>query len=174
MEQDGLGALIEAARKGGTLEADRLIQAVWPRAFRIGYSILRDHELAEDAAQEACAILFREIRRLRSTEAFGVWFYRIVVRQAMALERRRTTCEEVPEAAVADSDAELTRIDVAKALAQLSPPQRTCIALHVYAQMNSREIAAVLEMPDSSVRFHIMRGKQTLRKIVKSDRSGAA
>lgn len=174
MEQEALGALVRAAQAGGSTEADRLIEAVWPRAFRIAHSVLRDHALAEDAAQEACAILFREVRRLRSAGAFGVWFYRIVVREAMALERRRKSYEELPDVASPNTDAALMRIDVATSLAALTIAQRTCIALHFYAEMNSREIASILGMPDSSVRFHIMIGKRALRKMLESEGTGAA
>jgi RNA polymerase sigma-70 factor (ECF subfamily) len=174
VEQDGLSALVAAAQTGGSGEADRLIEAVWPRAFRIAYSVLHDHSLAEDAAQEACAIVFREVRRLRSAAAFGVWFYRIVVRETAELERRRSRCSELPDTATTEPEPALMRIDVANALAALSAAQRTCIALHFYAEMNSREIAAVLGIPDSSVRFHIMKGKQLLRKALESERTGAA
>lgn len=176
--------LIERARKGGAPEADALIRVVWPRAYRIAVSIVNDVSLAEDAAQEACAILFRSIRQLRSIEAFGVWFYRIVVRQAAAIGRwnARTTVSEDQSRATA-LDSSLLRIDVQHALSTLTPAQRIAIALYYYAELNSNEIAATLGMPDSSVRFHIMRAKRSLEKALrdqveetstKASRSGVA
>jgi RNA polymerase sigma-70 factor (ECF subfamily) len=160
--------LVERARKGGAAEADDLIRAVWPRAYRIAVSIVNDASLAEDAAQEACAILFRSIRRLRSIEAFGVWFYRIVVRQAAAIATWNSRVA-VPEAQGGASDLSLSvlRIDVLHALDTLAPAQRVAIALYYYAELNSREIAATLGMPDSSVRFHIMLAKRSLEKALK-------
>lgn len=163
MEHD----LIAAAIDGGVAEADALLRAVWPRAYRIAFSVLRNRMLAEDAAQEACAVLFRSIGKLRCAQAFGVWFYRIVVRQAVALEKRNAHPQPEPLCSGgSDLDASLLRIDVAKALAALSPPQRIAIALHYYAEMNSREIAQVLAIPDSSVRFHIMRAKRALEQTL--------
>lgn len=160
--------LIERARKGGAHEADDLIRAVWPRAYRIAVSIVNDASLAEDAAQEACAILFRSIRRLRSIEAFGVWFYRIVVRQAVAIGKwnsRLATSET--ESSRSDLDSSLLRIDVQHALNTLTSAQRIAIALYYYAELNSHEIATALGMPDSSVRFHIMLAKRSLEKALR-------
>jgi RNA polymerase sigma factor (sigma-70 family) len=112
-------------------------------------------------------VLFRSIGKLRCAQAFSVWFYRIVVRQAVALEKRDARVEpQVLLGSGSDLDASLLRIDVAKALATLSAPQRIAIALHYYAEMNSREIAEVLAIPDSSVRFHIMRAKRALEQTL--------
>ena len=38
---------------------------------------------AEDVAQEACVAAYRTIASLRAAEAFGSWFYRIVVNEAL-------------------------------------------------------------------------------------------
>lgn len=159
--------VIESAMNGGAAEADDLICVVWPRAYRIAFSIVRNHTLAEDVAQEACAILFRSIGRLRSIEAFGVWFYRIVVRQAVAAEKRNAQPAWEPQFnSHEDLDVALTRIDVVNALATLTPAQRVVIALNYYAEMNSREIADVLGIADSSVRFQAMRAKRALQKAL--------
>ncbi len=167
-EQPVSAALVEAAINGGTPEADELIRVVWPRAYRLAFSVVRDRTLAEDAAQEACAVLFRSIRGLRCVDAFAVWFYRIAVRQALAVERRNASAAVEPDG-TSDSALEesLLRLDVCNALAVLTPQQRIAIALYYYAEMNSREIAQVLGIQDSSVRFHLMRAKRSLEKSLR-------
>jgi RNA polymerase sigma-70 factor (ECF subfamily) len=149
-------------------ETDRLIASLWPHAYRIALSIVRDRGLAEDAAQEACAVVYREARRLRAPEAFGVWFYRIVVRRAMAIRKRESSFQKtfaIEEHASVSSDDEL-RMDVSRALAQLTPRQRAIVALRYYAQMSSREIGTILGIPDSTVRFHIMKSKALLEGLL--------
>lgn len=161
--------LVEAARSGGTSEVAGLVEAAWPYAYRISLSILHDRILAEDAAQEACAILFQHIKQLRATEAFRVWFYRIVVREALAVRRVSDSIASEPEPlSSAPLDDALARIDIIHALMKLPAPQRICIALNVCGEMNSREIGAVLGIPDSTVRFHIMRAKRMLEKSLKA------
>jgi DNA-directed RNA polymerase specialized sigma24 family protein len=63
------GAMVERARLGGS-ELDSLIAAIWPEAFRVAFGILRDRGLAEDAAQEACATIARDLLALKRVDAF--------------------------------------------------------------------------------------------------------
>jgi RNA polymerase sigma-70 factor (ECF subfamily) len=160
--------LIDAARSGKPQDADALIEAVWPHAFRIAMSIVRERTAAEDAAQEACARAYLAIPQLRYTEAFGVWFYRIVVREANAVRRRMPATSELEDVQPGgrEIDASVARVDVRNALHRLSRAQRTVVVLHYYAGLNSREIASVMRIPDSSVRFHLMRAKRALEKML--------
>jgi len=43
--------LVEAAQKGGSLEVERPLEAIWPDAYRLAYSVLGVRPAAEDAAQ---------------------------------------------------------------------------------------------------------------------------
>lgn len=157
--------LIDAARRGRRPDIEALIEAVWGDAFRIALSVVRDRTLAEDAAQEACAILFRSIRTLRSREAFRAWFFRIVMREALRLERKAAPLYEICEDAGGLNGAEI-RADVRDALFRLPQRQRAALVLHYYADLTSPQIAAILAIPDSSVRFHIMRAKRSLYKML--------
>lgn len=160
-------SLIAGARDGDAADVDRLIEMIWPQAFRIALSMLSDRSMAQDAAQETCAIVFANIRRLRSIEAFGTWLYRIVMREAMAIERRSRPARIVGELKQAfAADETVLRIDVLAALARLTPIQRACVSLYYYAGLNSREVAAILDIPDSSVRFHIMNAKKHLERLL--------
>ncbi len=148
-------------------EVDRFIRAIWPQAYRIAFSVLRDHGLAEDAAQEACAIL-DAIPKLRASRAFNVWLYRIVVRTAFSIGEKQRRSERVAlEKAESIEPAEsLVRIDVMRALDRLTPRQRAVVALHYYAEMSSREIAKALAIPDSTVRFHVMNARKILEPLL--------
>jgi RNA polymerase sigma-70 factor, ECF subfamily len=154
---------VRLSQNANDVEADRLIAELWPHAYRIALSVVRNRGLAEDAAQEACAVVFREARNLRAPEAFNVWFYRIVVRRAMAIRKKEASFahgyDERSNIAAVDSEL---KMDVLRALARLTPRQRAIVALHYYARMNSREIGAILGIPDSTVRFHIMKTKRLL------------
>jgi RNA polymerase sigma factor (sigma-70 family) len=166
-------AAIEAAR-GGDMEAlERLIAVAWPHAFRIALSILHHPMSAEDAAQDACARVVGKIGELRSPGAFGIWFYRVVVREALAHVRRRTPHEPL-DAADVPSASSLTdvvvRIDVLSALAALQLRQRAVVALHYYADLNSREIAAVLGVPDGTVRYLLSLARKRLEAALDAHR----
>lgn len=166
-------AAIEAARAGHRGAADRLVAQTWPHAYRIAYSLLRDRELAQDAAQEACAAIFTKISHLRSADAFRVWVYRIVVREATRLERKRALCQALglAPAPVEGIDVSMLRADVRCALGKLSRQQRAVVVLRYYAGMNSREISKVLGIPAGSVRFHLVGARRALERLLGEPRS---
>ncbi|GAC1388488.1 MAG: RNA polymerase sigma factor [Vulcanimicrobiaceae bacterium] len=154
---------VEAARLGTQEAIEQLIRTVWPDAFRIALSITGDRHLAEDAAQEACALLFRSIRKLRSVDAFKVWFFRIVMREARKLQRKNVAEEYCRDRTLSlDLSQTITNLDLHSALSKLPAEQQTAVLLHFYADLNSREIAKVLGIPDSTVRFHLMRARRSL------------
>ncbi|MDQ2864809.1 MAG: sigma-70 family RNA polymerase sigma factor [Candidatus Eremiobacteraeota bacterium] len=165
-------ALVGAARDGSPAAIETLLRLVWPHAFRIAFSIVRDRCIAEDAAQEACARAFAAIATLRSDPAFGVWFYRIVVREAFAQNRNRDSCAPVGDVPPSASPftSSVVRLDVLNALGKLSPRQRATVALHYYARLNSFEIAGVLGIADSSVRFHLACARRRLEFLLEEHR----
>lgn len=166
---DAHAKTIVAAQAGDAAALEALLVIIWPHAYRIALSILHQTQAAEDAAQEACARIMLSIAQLRSHRAFSVWLYRIVVREALALERRTHVHEPLDPRAVASAssltDAEV-RLDVLRALHELPPQQRSVVALHAYADLNSREIATVLEMPEGTVRYHLALARRRLERLL--------
>src|SRR5580704_9964205 len=102
-----------------TSDADvaSFIRAIWPQAYRVAFSVLRDHGLAEDAAQEACARILGAMPKLRAPQAFNVWLHRIVVRTALAIGRKQRRDEQLALEIVASTEPaeSLVKIDVMRA-----------------------------------------------------------
>jgi len=164
---------IEAARAGEGAALETLIAVIWPHAFRIALSILRHPAAAEDAAQEACARVVVSIGGLRDSAAFGVWFYRLVVREALRIERRAPPQEPLDPHLLASASSltdALVRVDVFRALGALPPRQRAVVALRHYADLNSREIAQILGIPDGTVRYLLTLARRRLESLLASHR----
>ena len=157
--------LVEAARTGGRDEIELLLRSVWPDAYRLARAILAEDQPAEDAAQEACIIVYRTIASLRSSGAFRTWFYRIVVREAAEIKRRRSRAEPAPDAAVSAAD-QTASIDVWRALAMLSHKLREVVVLRYFEDLASPEIASVLGVPEGTVRCRLMIARQRLRPLL--------
>lgn len=159
-------ALVRQARSGGEA-LERLLTAVWPEAYRIAASILRDRGLAEDAAQEACAAIALALPDLKSGATFRSWSYTAIVRHAITAARRRRPVHSIDAAAdirfIADgSDA----VDLYRALAALTPAERGAVLLHYYAGLNSAEIASATGLSSSTIRFHLMLARKKLRRAL--------
>ncbi|HTV92673.1 MAG TPA: RNA polymerase sigma factor [Verrucomicrobiae bacterium] len=151
-------------------ELDRLLIQTWPDAYRIAFGILHDRGLAEDAAQEACALVARKIAALKDASAFRAWLYRIVVNCAISLGRRRHPTDALDaagERGITTDPAE--RLDLYNALAALPLRQRAAVLLHYYAGLNSAEIADACGFPPGSVRFQLMLARRALRKALATE-----
>ena len=139
--------LIDGARSGGA-ELERLIATVWPEAYRIAFSMLRDRGLAEDAAQEACAAIARSLPSLKKTDGFSAWSYKIIVNHTIVAARRRRRTVSLDELPAAAGNADRSdALDLHDALMKLPVEQRGAIVLHYYVGLNSREIAAATGLP---------------------------
>lgn len=159
-------ALVEAAcRDDDALE--RLIEAVWPEAFRLAASIVRDRTLAEDVAQEACATMARSLRELKGAKTFSSWLYRIVTNHAITAVRKRRPTVPIDAAVACGTHFDSSEtLDLYNALATLPIDQRAAIVLHYYGGLNSFEIARALGVAAPTVRFRIMLARRALAKAL--------
>jgi RNA polymerase sigma factor (sigma-70 family) len=157
--------LVSSALSGDVSAVERLVTAVWPGCFRLAASVLGDRSLAEDAAQEACAIVHRKVRTLRNADAFDSWLYRIVMREAAKVRRRNVAFDDrMPEGAI-EADA-ATSMDVWHALGALSPPLREVTVLFYFDDLKSHEIAEVLRIPHATVRTRLAKARERLRGLL--------
>ncbi len=150
----------------------RLLEDAWPQAYRIAWTILRDPNDAEDAAQEACARALRASDSLRNLSAFPAWFYRIVVNEARARIRRRTFVPIVDEPHE-PFDAPDDRIDVRRAIDQLDEHARLAVLLFYYVQLSTAEIANVVGSSPLAVRLRLLAARRRLRRLIAPDDASA-
>lgn len=164
--------LIEAARSGKGEGMERLLRTLWPHAYRIARSVVLNDSLAEDAAQEACAIIYRELHGLRSAGAFRVWAYRIVTREAVRIAKRHAQ-PTVPVHGTEHPNLDM-RVDVLRALSSLPPDLRAVVVLHYYADLTSAEIGSALRIPSATVRFRLAKARERLAPLLDSNERFAA
>ena len=77
MKQNDEIILISAAADGDTDSFNKLCNRYYPVMVAIAYSQLSDRSLAEDAAQEALFVAFRDLSKLKKAKYFGRWLARI-------------------------------------------------------------------------------------------------
>ncbi|HTU71198.1 MAG TPA: sigma-70 family RNA polymerase sigma factor [Candidatus Baltobacteraceae bacterium] len=165
MEHWAPGEMVSAAMSGGEAERERLIAAIWPRCFRLALTVIGDRDLAQDAAQEACVIVHRKLRGLRSAQSFESWLYRIVMREA-SRARRRNRPADVRGYEEFRGEEPAAAIDVWSALARLAPELRDVTVLFYFRDLKSDEIASILRIPHATVRTRLGRARERLRAIL--------
>ncbi len=157
--------LVSAALTGNELAVEQLVAAVWPGCFRLAATVIGDRSLAQDAAQEACAIVHRKVRSVRSADAFDAWLYRIVMREAARVRRRHGVAgDELLERCLGRD--ETAAVDVWRALAALSPELRDVTVLFYFDDLKSEQIAAILRIPHPTVRTRLARARERLRGLL--------
>lgn len=157
--------IVTAALTGDSVAAEQLVAAIWPGCFRLAATVIGDRNLAQDAAQEACAIVLRRIRTLRSIDAFDAWLYRIVMREASRVRRSSSARDEQNSELAKQSDGTMT-LDVWRALDALSPEQREVVVLFYFDDLRTDEIAAILRVAHPTVRTRLARARERLRGIM--------
>lgn len=132
-----------------------------------------DHALADDLAQRVFVRAWRGIGALRDPGAFGGWLKRVAVSVWLGETRRATAPIDDGEDALleavdpAPSPQRIAGgIDLERALARLGPNERLCVVLAHGEGMTHAEIAGATQLPLGTVKSHVLRGSEKLRRIL--------
>ncbi|MBX3145394.1 MAG: sigma-70 family RNA polymerase sigma factor [Gemmatimonadales bacterium] len=165
--------LAAAARMGDAEAYGRLVLAQGPVARRVAYGILGNWDEADDVVQDAALAGWLAIERFDPDRAFRPWFLRIVSNAALdGLRRRRVRESDVLDESMPsrgagpdrEADRSLLRDRIKAAMAELSERQRVAVMLFDGEGYSHAEIAAVLEVPEGTVRSYVFHARRALRK----------
>jgi RNA polymerase sigma-70 factor (ECF subfamily) len=175
---------------GLTVEADlarefetRLVESS-TLAVRVAYSVLRNRADAEDVAQEAFAKAYRSFSQLRDRDRFRAWLVRMTWRMALDRQRanRRRSAREERSDSWSPASAALpgTRSTVGadlqvgleareraahlwRAIDGLSEKLRVVIVLAGIEGHDIKEVSALLELPEGTVKSRLFAARQQLK-----------
>jgi RNA polymerase sigma-70 factor (ECF subfamily) len=165
-------ALVDAVRAGNGDAFDELAGRHMRRAFAVAYRILGQRQDAEDIVQDGLLAALMKIDTFDSDRPFGPWLLRIIANRAINARKARTLrrTEPLPEGAPSrgDSPFDATRRsemrgELQRALAGLPEQQRWIVELFEIEGFSGPEIAAMLEIADGTVRWHLHQARQALR-----------
>jgi RNA polymerase sigma-70 factor (ECF subfamily) len=139
-------------------------------AFRVAYGVLRHREDAEDAAQEAFTRAYRSFNQLRDRDRFRAWIvkatWRVAITKYRDQRRRRRRELEIEIDAVspqaADADERAGRLW--RAIDTLPDKLRITIVLAGIEGHNMREVAALLGVPEGTVKRRLFDARQMLKE----------
>jgi RNA polymerase sigma-70 factor (ECF subfamily) len=170
-------------KQAGTSEAkaDREVEALVAEharmVFRIAFSILRNHQDAEDAAQEAFLRALKFQRRAGRVRNPKTWIARVA--WTTALDRRASSppvwldglesleARQLAAPLVSADDhlagREMQQI-LERLVAGLPDDLRRTLELSTVQELNSAEISEVMGIPEGSVRTRLLRARQLLKE----------
>jgi len=175
-------ALALALQRGDERAFKELVDRHQGRVFAVAYRYTNNREDALDVAQEVFLKVYRKIDSWQPSGGFVAWLLRLTKNQSIDQLRRgkRHRHERLPDGSGQDggpplreASSETTEREargheigerVQRALSVLSPSQKTVFVLRHYEGMALAEIAPVLGCTVGSVKVHLFRALQKMRK----------
>lgn len=163
---EGDWELVQAARRGEIAALNELLDTHRERILNLAFQILRDRDLAEDAAQEAFVRAFSRLGDFRGESRFATWIYRVALN--VCLEKKRqikveTTFEETFSPSF-DTGVE-SRMALDFALQLLPENFRVALVLREWHEMSYDEMSLVLGVPVGTVRSRLHNARAEFRRI---------
>jgi RNA polymerase sigma-70 factor (ECF subfamily) len=167
--------LIRAHVTGDATAFEELIRRHRDRLWAVALRTTRDREEAADALQDALISAYKAAGSFRGESAVTTWLHRIVVNACLDRMRRRQTRATVrlPEQGpyepadsrdrVAERD---TRMVVEEALGRLPAEQRAAIVLVDVEGWSVADTAAMLGVPEGTVKSRCARGRARLAVLL--------
>jgi RNA polymerase sigma-70 factor, ECF subfamily len=136
--------------------------------FRVAYAILRNVGDSEDAAQETFLKIYRTRAwdRMEDERAFlARTAWRIAIDHRARNQRNASPLEGASGADPEQSAIASDRAAAVHRLIDALPEElRQPLALSTIDELNSREIARILSIPEGTVRTRLMRARQVLKQ----------
>jgi len=138
--------------------------------------------LADDLAQETFIQAWRNLKSFRQEARFSTWLYRIATNcWLMHARKRREELLGDRDDDVVDDESELSshresaadhagssmrKLDLERAMTVLSDQERAAIVQCYHNDLSHEEAAYVLGCPVGTVKTHVLRGKQKLKRAL--------
>ena len=173
------------AEKSGLDDFDAVMRDHWPKVFRFALASLRDRSAAESLAQDCFLKAYQARESFRGESAVGTWLMQIAVNLMRDHSRnqrlrfwKRTQIMAIEPAFAVDSVSDGRSSPESSALAKqrleavwramdcLPEQQRTVFLLRFIEDMDLLEIAAATGLKEGTVKTHLFRALQAVRRKV--------
>ena len=167
--------LVEEAINGSAAAFGVLFDRYERRVLRVAWRVLRNHEDAEDAAQQAFEHAYVHLRGFQQQSRFSTWLTRIAINDAlMLLRKRHPGCVPIDESEALEKEdmtvethnaaitpeqlceARELRDILSTAIGELKPILGKVVQL--------RELAKALGLPVGTVKASAFRARRLLRR----------
>ncbi|MGH2683438.1 MAG: RNA polymerase sigma factor [Actinomycetota bacterium] len=136
------------------------------RIVRACALVTLDRSVAEEVAAEAFARTWSRWGVIRSEDHAGGYVFKTAMRLCAREVRRRRRVGVIPTALEDTPERALDRHDVQQALSSLPLRQRQVVVLRDWAGFETAEVGRLLGMRPSTVRVHLARARQHLRRVL--------
>lgn len=147
----------------------RLVEKYQKRIYALAFRLVRDHDAADDIAQETFVLLYKKAGKFRGKSQFYTWLYRIAVnvyKNYIRSHRGRemVSLSEAPQSLACTSASSLSRVSarerlgrVVEIVEQLPHKQKMVFVLRIGENLRFKEIGTILGCSQNSaiVNYHL-------------------
>jgi len=172
-----------AAMDNREFDYDQLVRPMESRMMRSIWRIVRDKEAAEDALQDALAVIWRKRDTVARHPNPQALILRISVDAAVDAARKirrrlgheaQGLPEDAPDGAALPVTKALEdrglRAAVLEAISRLPKRQATAVLLHIVEEQPYEEVARAMDCSGSTARVHVLRGRAALARRLSRER----
>ena len=175
--------LISKVKAGEMAAFDELMRRYQKRVYFLALKMVRDHDSADDAVQDAFVKAYYGINRFKEDRPFYPWIYRIAMNVCInQLNRRKRQVRfpgdiEMPaglasESAYSNPEKSLaedeTRARLLRALDSLPPLQKAVLVLRAQENLSYEEISSMLKIPKGTVMSRLSRARDKLKEALET------
>jgi RNA polymerase sigma-70 factor (ECF subfamily) len=153
-----------------------LATEIGDRYLAVALKILRDHDLAEDATQQALLSIWQDLPQLRDPARFDAWSYRLLVHACYAESRKqrrwapnlRLLPVDEPMA-TNEMSTVVDRDQLEGGFRRLTIDHRAVVVLHHYVGLPLDRVAEILGIPVGTAHSRLHRAMRSLRAALDAD-----
>jgi RNA polymerase sigma-70 factor, ECF subfamily len=176
--------LLTGLRAGRAEACAELVRGHYQAVYRFLLHLTRDVPQAEDLTQETFAAAWQSIAAFQGRSTLATWLHRIAYRKFIDGQRSEQRNAELRERAASTAPIDAGPFETAMAadearrlyaaLDELNPAERALLVLHYLQGLSYREIAAVLDEPNGTVKWRTREALNCLRLILDNEASDHA
>ncbi|WP_166246155.1 RNA polymerase sigma factor SigW [Paenibacillus turpanensis] len=186
--QDIETRLAKLAREGNRRAFADLVELYKDKMFHLGLRMLSNRQEAEDIVQETFLRVYMNLDRYDENQKFSTWIYRIATNLCIDRLRKRKASYSL-DAEISDGEGQdfysmlrsedptpedvlllsETKQKIHNAIRELPEKYKSVVILRYLHDLSLQEIGDVLNMPVTTVKTRVHRGREYLRKILDQD-----
>jgi RNA polymerase sigma factor (sigma-70 family) len=160
--------LVKACLKENALAQHELYLRFADSMYTLCLRYARNKEEAKDLLQEGFIVVYKKLHQFNFEGAIGGWIRRVIVTTAINYLKKYKVFDEIKEEGAAMNsgyviDGEIENKELMQALMQLPIDYRVPLCLFAIEEYSHKEIAALLNIAESSSRTKIFRARNLLK-----------
>lgn len=156
--------LVRRAIKQDEAAFEQLILLHSEQLYRTAYVYVKNEQDALDVVQETVYKAFISIRQVKEPKYFVTWLTKILIRNCYRVLNQQTAAADLVEQVPVKESSREEHLDLIDALSHLRKEYRDVLVLFYFHDVPMKEIASFIGITLNTVKTHLKRGREELKK----------